>query len=1482
MTELDSLNIKVQATSDSANRTIDNLISKVGSLENAFERIGNLNTTNLSNQIRMLGSATQSFKQGGVTGREFTTIANGLQKISSVDSNKLRTTASAMQQIASAIHTFSSVGGAISTLSSTTKAISRLGAISSSGSMATIGNSINSFVTSLNSVPQLTFNAESLTQSINAISRLGGKNSRNAVTTIPILTSTLKNFVETMNSIGGITESTSGITQLANAISMMGRKTSTNAITNMPKLASGLKQMMTTLKDAPQVSENLIRMTNALASLSSNGSRVATTVNGLSKNYKLFSTRTRSLTTHSKGLASAIGSLYARFWIFMRAFRLLGSAITYASDLIEVQNVIDNTFGVSTTESINANADAISHLADNTIEWFGMSELTTKTIAGRYMAMGSAMGLASQKSDGLSSNLSSLMGEMGNVTNKASEMALNITALAGDMASFYNVDAETMSESLASGIYSGQVRALRSYGLDLTIATLQEYALSKGITEKVQSMTQAEKTLLRYQYVMERTQNVQGDFMRTQNTWANQTRMLKQNLQQLGSVVGEVMIHALKGFVTWTNKALLSLTSFAVECANALGKIFGWEVETSGGSSDIGDLADDTEDLTSGLDGATDSAEKLKNVLQGFDKLNLITTTSSSDSGSGSGSDTTSALDTSSWNVKKTDGLLKSYESDIVNLGDLGYMIQDKMASAMEKIDWDKIYLKAKGFGSGLANYLNGLLTPRLFGAIGDTIGGGINTAIYTGLSFVETFNWAQFGKSFATGLNRLFRKIDWKSAGKLFGKGINGIVTSVNNFLTSTDWKRLGKSFYDFIKSAIETINWKQLTKLVTNSYKALMDFGGTATGTGKAFNVIATSVLALMGAFKGYTAITNATKSLKNLGTAITTSSIATKLGAIGVSTTALTTASVALASAIGLLALGAFGEYLAQCELARKSQEQLDKAWGSKKNYETFKNELEDLATKFDTLQERIKNAKTEMETDVSSGEGEYQYIDDLIDSYYRLQTQTNLTNKEKQTMLNLAKKLVEYFPELQDYYDSETGSIKKTKDELKKLNSARLEEIKTSAMEDLLTEEYKAYYESLSDVEDAYKKLASAQNTLDKYVQANEKHLRLAKDVYEGIIPSAEGFGSAISSISPGVKLASGQVDQLNNILTRLNKYGLSGKKAKEFTKLMKDLEDGVLDNADSMYILYEAYDIYRNTLDDTSDEYETYRTTVDKMTQDVNDAKKVYNGATKSMNEIVDTVKQYGSQVGLSDTNLRKANDYILNKFPSASKVFEKVYGSASDVGDAFANIVKYNGQKVTMSTKVNGASTVPDLLSGLKSFTKYNGTTVTTKYKNTTTSGSQSPKGFLGTLKDIFSYSGKTVSLKSKIELSKKIQGATYDLLSLFTLIGKADGGVFSNGGWKPIQQYASGGVPDMGQYFIARESGPELVGTIGGHTAVMNNDQIVASVSNGVYNAVRSAMGGGQNVTVNVTLQGDADGLFEVVQNKNNQYKRVNGHSAF
>ena len=1304
MAELESLDIRIDSTTASASKKIDDLIAKVGGLETAFTRIGNLNTTNLSNQLRVLGTSLQTFKQGGLTGREFSSIASGLQKIASVDSNGLRNTASAIQQVGSAIQSMNNASVNSGVISAFARSISRIVPLANaSGNIATLGASLRTFVNDLNSVPQTTFDATSLTASINAISRLGGKNSRSATTTIPLLTHAMKNFVVEMNKVGDLQSGSQNLHSLANAISILGRKTSEKAITNIPQLAKALNEMMVVLSKSPRVSDNLINMTNALAKLSANGVKATGTVNGLTKSYRIFGNHTRSLNKHSRGLASTIGMLYARFWVLFRAFRLLGSAVKYASDLIEVQNVIDNTFGVSTTKAINSNADAIQHMSKNTISWFGMSELTTKTIAGRYMAMGSAMGLANKESDGLSKHLSSLMGDMGKVTNKASEMALNITALAGDMASFYNVDSEEMSEKLASGIYSGQVRALRAYGLDLTMATLQEYAMSRGITENVKSMTQAEKTLLRYNYVMERTQNVQGDFVRTQGTWANQTRMLKQNLQQLGSVIGDVMIHALKGFVTWTNKALLSLTGFAVEVANALGKIFGWTIETSGGSTGLDDLTDDTEDIADGFGDATSKAKEFKNVLQGFDKLNLITTPSDSGSGKGSGAGV-GGSQLSDWNIKKTDGsLMKTYESEIENLEQLGDFIQDKLVKAMERIDWDKVYAKGKGFGKGLADFLNGLITPNLFGTLGTTIANSINTAIYTATSFNDTFRWANLGESLGTGLNKFLGGIDWDSAISLNKNfGVN-LATSINNFLKTTDFTIVGKTVADAIVFA-----------------------------TSGAFGLVSTFDFSTLG--------TKIADSINGWSTEMNKLRPDPKTG-------------------------------------------KMISGW-------------QQLALTFTRLVDGLADAIYNALADMDWGE----ILKGAFDGFVEL-----LKSPGAWTLLLGAKGL----SALKSFGANAGAEISST---LSSSISSKL----------TLTLSFAGISYALGD--SAKKDLESGDST---------------SGIFKGIA-STLGWGATGASVGGGYGFVIGCTIGL--IINGVTWYA-----TKE-----EDYEEYELPTEGEL--------ILRKNLNELG----------------FNLAGSVIGGLVKGLNDGDSLGKALKKAFGIGFSSLGGA----LNK--KFSDLIGGLFGSdAQKKADTVMSKLKsfisrsWGKHGVELGIKRADSGTIQKVVNGIKSVT--NSTWANKKVK---IGVERAPKSTIQSVID------KIKQQIGSIEVDVKPK-STSSFVKLLAQLGnvifkRADGGVFNNGSWHPIPQYASGGVPDMGQMFIARESGPELVGTLGGHSAVMNNDQIVASVSNGVYQAVKSALGNGQNVTVNVTLQGDADGLFTVVQNKNNQYKKVNGHSAF
>ena len=116
-------------------------------------------------------------------------------------------------------------------------------------------------------------------------------------------------------------------------------------------------------------------------------------------------------------------------------------------------------------------------------------------------------------------------------------------------------------------------------------------------------------------------------------------------------------------------------------------------------------------------------------------------------------------------------------------------------------------------------------------------------------------------------------------------------------------------------------------------------------------------------------------------------------------------------------------------------------------------------------------------------------------------------------------------------------------------------------------------------------------------------------------------------------------------------------------------------------------------------------------------------------------------------------------------------------------------------------------------------------------------------------------------------------------------LLDKAFGKIdHSTSGMRPPkeQRYATGCFPTTGQMFIARESGAEMVGNIGGRTAVANNDQIVEAVSLGVYNAVMDAMsnsrGGNQDIAINI----DGREVFRAVRNENNNFRRRTGVSAF
>lgn len=615
--------------------------------------------------------------------------------------------------------------------------------------------------------------------------------------------SALKSMATELSGFASISKQSAEITQLTASISKLGSKSAGYAAENIKNLGSALKEVMTTLSNAPRVSNNIIQMTNALANLSQQGSKVGSASRSLITGFSNTTKSIKSTRSGFRGLASTIGKFYATYWMIMRAVGKLGSAVDLASQLTEVQNVVDTTFGDM--------ASKVDDFTKTSIQDFGMSELTVKQISSRFQALGTSVGITSQQvANGTAVANKALMSQNNTLyktTDSMADMSLNLTKLAGDMASFYDVDQADVAKSLQS-IFTGTIAPLRRYGLDLTQATLSEWAMKNGLDANIKSMTQAEKVLLRYNYVMANTQAAQQDFSKTANTWANSIRVLKQEFQAWGSIIGSVRINALKPFVQALSKVMLKVISFTKTVADALGAIFGWTIEISGGGATVDgmeDIADGVGDIGDSADSSNKKAQKLKKTLLSIDEIHALDDNSDSGSGGGSGSGGSggggagSGVDSS---LKKTDGLLEKYKSSIKDLYSLGKYIGDALASAMESINWKKIYQKADNFGKGLADFLNGLISPRLFYDLGATIAGSLNTALHFLNSFGTTFDWTNFGLSIANGINGFFENFDFALLAKTINAWVQGIYTALITEAKNLSRKDILKGITDFLSN--------------------------------------------------------------------------------------------------------------------------------------------------------------------------------------------------------------------------------------------------------------------------------------------------------------------------------------------------------------------------------------------------------------------------------------------------------------------------------------------------------------------------------------------------------------------------------------------------------------------------------------------------------------------------------------------------------
>lgn len=316
---------------------------------------------------------------------------------------------------------------------------------------------------------------------------------------------------------------------------------------------------------------------------------------GFVKGLKNMTAQTNGLTASVKKLGSVIASVFA-----VREIINFGKeCIELGSNVAEVQNVVDAAFGNMT--------DKVETFADSAIQNFGMSKLAAKKTASTYMAMAKGMGVADEA---------------------AADMSITLAGLTGGVASFYNISQDLADVKLKS-VFTGETETLKDLGVVMTQDNLKAYALSKGIAKSYDAMSQAEKVALRYNFVLDSLAMASGDFARTSDSWANQTRILSMQWQEFMSIMGQSLITVLTPVVKMLNSIVSSLISMANTFNSFVSAFFGGanqqiqqtQSNAAAVSGEIGANVENQEALTAAT---KETAKAQQGMLANFDEINAL------------------------------------------------------------------------------------------------------------------------------------------------------------------------------------------------------------------------------------------------------------------------------------------------------------------------------------------------------------------------------------------------------------------------------------------------------------------------------------------------------------------------------------------------------------------------------------------------------------------------------------------------------------------------------------------------------------------------------------------------------------------------------------------------------------------------------------------------------------------------------------------
>lgn len=462
-------------------------------------------------------------------------------------------------------------------------------------------------------------------------------------------------------------------------------------------------------------------------------------------------------------------------------------SIELGSDLAEVQNVVDVTF---------------SHMSASVDDWaksaqksYGLSENMAKKYVGTFGSMAEAFGFTEQQ---------------------AFDMSTSLTALTGDVASFYNITQDEAYTKLKS-VFSGETETLKDLGIVMTQNALDNYAMANGWGKTTSAMTEAEKVTLRYNFVLDQLNNATGDFTRTQNSWANQTRILQLQFDSIKATIGQGLINAFTPLLNCINQFISRLSVAAQKFKDFTAQVFGYSTATSNATSsavsDMSDLASQADSSTSEIEKTSEAAEDLQKNLAGFDELNVMSDTSDNSSDTNtqaSSSEIKSMQNALEQSMLDSDRRTSKTIDNIVNSLD-----KVKTACVTIKNSWAKVW--NNGTGEKVLGNINSLINTFV-STVGDIAEAFTNAWEKAGLgdSVVQSFidKWNSLVELLDT-VGDTFRQVWNDGKGEKIWSNILEIIRNCNNYTETLRtkikdaWEKneTGKKIWENILGIVEDI---------------------------------------------------------------------------------------------------------------------------------------------------------------------------------------------------------------------------------------------------------------------------------------------------------------------------------------------------------------------------------------------------------------------------------------------------------------------------------------------------------------------------------------------------------------------------------------------------------------------------------------------------------------------------------------------------